>query len=157
MNTSVDRLALLLAASGLSDKAIYEALQASKSIDTTDLVHRIQFLRQFLFSRLAAGEDASRGSPATNQRRQTADRIIKLLQTEARLSGTRAAHLLAQSLMSDMPLTDLPKFRSKIGLRTWLMQLPVQSSELLHHATKIRNDVIHAHTAPAWPLRERES
>jgi hypothetical protein len=160
MKESVERLALLLAASGLSEKAIFEALKASKNVDESELVARIRFLRQFLFSRLGSVEETSKGPSANadrDQRLRTAERVIRLLQTEGHLNGLHAAQLLLDSLSEDgVDVRDFPKFRSKEGLRTWLTQLPIQTSELLHHATKIRNRLVHSRSG-AWPLRDRSS
>lgn len=88
-------------------------------------------------------------------RTQVADRVVQLLQTEARLTPSLAAQLLSKSLASTTS-RHLPQFRPKEGLRSWVSRLTkdVSNSELLHHATKIRNQAVHS-SGVDWPLRER--
>ena len=145
----------------MSEKAIYDALRASKTVDEGELVERINFLRRFLFSRLNYDERNLPRPKASNLVRgptaQTADKIVRLLQAEGRLNSPRAAATLIESMAEDeIDVAHLPKFRAKEGLRYWIMQLPVSSSELLHHATKIRNKLVHSDSV-AWPLRDRSS
>ena len=158
MNPNVERLALLLAASGLSDKVIHDAIRELRSVDEKELVERIRFLRGFLFSQLARRQEQSKAENTraveAARRLEIAVEIIRLLQIEAKLPTARAADLLTQSFLEEKPKGAFPKYRPKEGLRAWLTRLPFSSSELLHHATKIRNRVMHAE-GTAWPLRER--
>jgi hypothetical protein len=158
MKGSVERLAVLLAASGLSERDITDALRASKNLDEKEFIERVVFLRQFLFSGLDVNDVSSSGqriAAGNKDQIRAVERATQLLQTEARLNPTRAADLLCKSLAEDnFDLENIPKFRTKNGLRNWLIKLPLQPSELLHHATKIRNRLVHARSAP-WPLRER--
>jgi hypothetical protein len=104
MKGSVERLAVLLAASGLSERDITDALRASKNLDEKEFIERVVFLRQFLFSGLDVNDVSSSGqriAAGNKDQIRAVERATQLLQTEARLNPTRAADLLCKSLAED--------------------------------------------------------
>jgi hypothetical protein len=95
---------------------------------------------------------------STKEREMVVSKVLQLLIDEARLTPLLAADALGQALSkSPGEPPELPPFRAKEGLRAWLRRVAahIPSSELLHHASSIRNSAAHI-GQPDWPLRKRE-
>jgi hypothetical protein len=158
--SAADRLIILLAASGLSDHAIHEALRFVERSGSNTFLKYIREARQHLdeYSGVYSSELPSfiTGSNVDQPTGTVAvDQAVQLLLTEARLPPAVAAAELTKSLLSTRGnLRDLPRFKGKEGLRKWLGRLPVSPTELLRHAVRIRNEFIHS-PREAWPLRDR--
>lgn len=162
MKADAEQLAILLAASGLSDRAIYESLREVESFGANAFVKRVQTARRSLLGRSHKdlfAEGAADELKAEAQFDQLSNQIIRQLQIEAQLTSTQVAERILSSLAEmkgELTVSGLPRLRKKEGLRTWLRRLTkyVPPSELLHHAAKIRNAVVHQPFD--WPLRDRD-
>jgi hypothetical protein len=161
MNPALEKLAILLAASGLSDKAIRESLKEVEYIGAETLVSMIQDIRHTLDARrwdlFSVDRNLGRDDALERERDQIADQVIRLLLGEAHLSASVAAKRIGEALTDAQKYTqDIPPFKPKQGFRNWIRRLPdiVTPSELLHYATRIRNAEVHVPTD--WPLRDRK-
>jgi len=156
MKRDIDRLLLLLAASGLEEREIYDALRWVERDGVSRVMNRLMAFKRRL--RMVGAEEQSGYIPSEERRQQrTADQVSQLLQVEAGLSSTRAVSLMLESLSkSKIRTSELPRFRSKEGFRSWIQRVAVKvpTSELLHHATRVRNAIVHT-SGTDWPLRDR--
>jgi hypothetical protein len=161
MPTGADRIALLLAASGLTERAIFDGLKELEALGPSATIRRIKTIRQLMVgqARNLLVEEYSVDQPdSTKEREMVVSKVLQLLIDEARLTPSLAAERLRQALNKNPGETpELPPFRAKEGLRAWLRRLAahIPSSELLHHASSIRNSAAHI-GQPDWPLRKRE-
>lgn len=103
---------------------------------------------------------SSKEGEFVSQHLQLNQDISRLLLQEAGLTTAEAGMRLYQSMRNGVgKRTSVPPFRAKQGFRAWLTQLlqSIPPSEVLHHATKVRNDVVHRGAKSDWPLRDRET
>jgi hypothetical protein len=160
MTPPIERLAILLAASGLSEKVIRESLKEVEYRGAEALVSMVQDIRHTLDSRewnLLVYDYSGRDSSLERERDQITDQVIRLLLAEAHLSPSVAAERMQEALtQAQKGDHSIPFFRSKQGFRNWIKKLSaiVTPSELLHYATRIRNAEVHVPTD--WPLRDRK-
>lgn len=156
MKRSFDQLVGMLAASGLSERAIYDALQELVGLGPGRAVDRIMVVRSII-PHLTAERGNRVPSEAPSVPSSTLDRIVEILTQEAGLPAAHAAELLSMRLSEKFPTTQIPPFRTKDGLRKWLNQLAKirSTSEILHLATRIRNEVVHRPTLQ-WSIGPRE-
>jgi hypothetical protein len=156
MKPAVEKLAFLLAASGLSDRVIADAIRTLRSSEVESFLARVRQIRRGVLVGQDFDEREFNREASASANTGVADQIVKLLVDEAHLSPSTAVELLLESFVrSGISRKSVPLFRPKEGLKRWVLRLPLQSSELLHHASKIRNEIVHIHSA-AWPLRERK-
>jgi hypothetical protein len=158
MPRGADRIALLLAASGLTDQAILDGLKELEAEGAGASARRIREIRRIITTsgkNLIIEEYGTFQPDVTKERETVVSKMVQLLIHEARLTPSLAAERLLQALSKDP--RELPVFRPKEGFRTWLRRLAsrVPSSELLHHASSIRNSIAHQGKLD-WPLRNRE-
>jgi hypothetical protein len=160
MNSNSEKLILLLAASNLSERTIYEALRDFERRSPSEVTSRVQALRHVLSGR--AGDWLLREFRATEyglnrEHNEIASKVIQLLIEEAGLRAPAAAQKMVEALNRARPDLVIPPFRQRDGFRDWLRRVAdsVPASELLHHASKIRNESVHP-KLPDWPLRNRE-
>ena len=156
MKRSFDQLVGMLAASGLSERAMYEALQELMRIGPGHAVDRIMVVRSIIPHLMTeGGRRAPVEGPSVPP--STLDRIVEMLTREANLPAADAAELLSIRLSEKFPATKIPTFRPKDGLRKWLNQLAKtrSTSEIMHLATRIRNEVVHRPTLQ-WSIGPRE-
>ncbi|MNQ68093.1 hypothetical protein D3C85_826380 [compost metagenome] len=156
MNKEFNRVCLLIAASGLDERTISEAFRAARAVGPAGVVDAIRHLRRSVIN---SGEvRVAREEPALqpfDHLDAVVEQVIDLLQNDAGLSAADTAGLLLGVVKSDgRAPRDFPEFRAKEGLRRWLRRLVrmVGPSQLLHYATRIRNDVVHSPVSD-WTLR----
>ena len=159
MKPNARRLILLLAASGFNERTIKEGIEELALLGPNVVMKHVQRIRQNEAARsneLPFEETIDEEFEADPRITYVANEITRLLQDEAHLSVSGAVQQLSKALRFGQVTLNFPKFRPKEGLPAWLRRLAktVPPSELLHHATKIRNDVMHAKDVP-WPLRDR--
>jgi hypothetical protein len=161
VNKSVERLFWLLAASGLSERELQESLlwfgrNPEQVIDAILLLRRR--LREDSQSLWASEYDRKMPfeGPSPVPKGFSAQ-VDRLLRREAGLRAETAARLLFEAIMTDAdhPLTLAP-FRAKKDFAEWVNSLAnyVPASKVLHHATAIRNRMVHKGSSD-WPLRKR--
>jgi hypothetical protein len=170
MKSHASRIALLLAASGLEENEILDALKVIARIGPGEFMFRIRDIRRSMFRDLSSNYSSDlpafltkRSIGATTQRsaessirKQSIDSAIQMLVKESRLSPNIAAELLMKSFRRSGAATrSFPIFRTKDGLRKWLTRLPISGPDLVEHAIKIRNEASPA-SRQAWPLRDRD-
>ncbi|WP_161912985.1 hypothetical protein [Methylosinus sp. C49] len=111
--------------------------------------------------RLKAGPGQSR---PINEKNSVADdaealeKAIAILRTVRNISTSALIEVLWKSVKTEWPEAPLEEFREKEGLRRWLTQVEkiIGPSELLHHATLVRNTLIHR--APdGWSIRDDDA
>ena len=160
MKNSVEQLIAILAISGMSESEIQDAVRAAREIGPSQMGKRVRTFRQrlrMLTSDLQEPEHLNATLPFSHT--PVVEEVVRLLLMEASLSAFEAADRLYVSLRSSSrEYKSIPAFKPKMGIRTWLDQLTekIPSSDLLHHATKIRNDVVHMGAQTDWPLKDRE-
>jgi len=159
ISPSLERIAVLLAASGLSDKLIYSALRDIEVNGVIDIMDRIVGLRHNLNSSNRLDfplEQSSRSRHATSQRMMVADQISSLFRDEKINLNEAAVELLGMIFPPDSEKFERYRYRSKEGFRSWLLKLQneIPPSELMHHATRVRN-LIGRGERGDWPLRDR--
>ena len=155
---------LLLAGSGLSQKEIFELVAEMRDLPPRELADAIIHLRRNALDPLKDTDTMLGGSRKPHglrrPHRPTSDvrrRVEVLLREEAGLTVDRAASELLASLKRERPgVFDTVKAPNKQSLYDWLRRVSsnVEPSELLHHATLIRNKYVH-NTDTDWPLLSR--
>lgn len=152
------RAALLLAASGLNDRALRDFVKFVIEAGPEASVAFIRSLRQRVPANLESFVLAGHLGDLERPAERVALEVLRLLLHESGLSADQAAKLLTDSIRrTHSETTKLPPFRGKEGFAQWLKKLnkSVSASELLHHATRIRNDAVHSISSSDWPLRTR--
>jgi hypothetical protein len=161
MKNQLDRLVILLAATELAEQDIYRCLREAEHIGAEALTSRVAAFRRKVLPRLSsllATEGSTDDERTRSLQNRVLEQIIRLLQREARLSPQESADRLRKSLLEARgEHREFPNFRTKDGFRKWLIQVlgTVPPSELLHHATKVRNTTLHERPTD-WPLRDPE-
>jgi hypothetical protein len=157
MKDGAERVLALLAASGFSDSTIREGLMEFSLQGEEEVIRRIHGLRRRRMSTSLEipFEEDKQNSSASERREHIIRQVVRLLQFEAHLSAPIAAKRLTESLSSSTN-QKLPRLKDKEGLSSWLTRVvrELPPSVLLHHASMIRNAVVHSNP-PAWPLRDR--
>jgi hypothetical protein len=161
MKASLERVVTLLAASGLSDRAIFEGLKEVETYGARAIADLARALRYEIEIKLVPSISEELDAPKLTFEDKPAHvdlRVTNLLR-ETKLPSTIIADKLSSSISSDAALntSELPPFRPREGLRSWISRLlqSIPPSQLLHHATKVRNDLIHQNPSD-WPLRTRD-
>lgn len=162
MSRNVERILLLLAASGLSQRAIQDGVKMVEQFGGKEFVDRVMALRQRIqtsYSEMPYDELEAIEFGPRNERSEIANRVVELLLKETSFSTEQAVLELEKSLFEETLQRELHvRFRSKDGLRKWVERLMeyISPSVILHHATMIRNKFVHYQHAD-WPLRDREN
>lgn len=151
MKSPFERLVLLLAASQIAEEEIFEALKTAERMGASRVTESVYSFRKEL---RAIGPRMLRGTEYDVPHLQIVEDVYRLLIIEAGIPATDAGQLLYSSVSKNSK--NIPQFRAKEGFRRWLTQIAkrLPPSELLHHATKIRNQSVHG-ASPDWPLRSR--
>tara|TARA_R110002020_G_scaffold374255_1_gene585629 strand:- start:211 stop:687 length:477 start_codon:yes stop_codon:yes gene_type:complete len=153
---SLDQVLSLLAASGYSEKVIYEAFEYLMRIGPSEGADRVRRLKAALADRHGTSSPTEMGYPGASSGAGM-DQLIRMLTDELRLSASEIAYRMAAGIQGRDPGAKLPEFRPKDGLRKWLQQLSRQrsQSEILHIATRIRNEEIHRPSLD-WSISKEE-
>jgi hypothetical protein len=151
MRHAYQRLAALIAASGLRESEIHEFVTLLRRMGPKRFVHDIVRIRRALRDlpmMLEFVEPVYRGMSGT-----TLDKVSQLLLDEAGLSRAEAVRRLTQAIMEKYPNATVPP-ESRKGFASWLERLAegISQSDLLHLATQIRNSLVHRAT-PDWRLK----
>ena len=164
MHRVIDRLVLLLAAAGLSHRELRQLAAELQDLKPSDLADAVVSLRHDALNRVAFEESritGKRTTPALRKRHRAGPaidgRITLLLREEAGLTVKEAAEELLASLRRERPETfQAVKPPNKEGFHRWLARLlqKVEPSELLHHATLVRNKYV-GDGETDWPLLPR--
>lgn len=158
MKGGIERLVALLAASGYEERDLISMARAAHDVHPSRLVDMVSDSRKIMSRPLGqTGSEAGDASGAGEERvrRDAVDRVANLLIQEAKLSPSEAALRMAKALPKHGK--EIAVFRPKDGLRAWLTRISSRfsPSELLHYATRIRNESTHQ-TSSDWPLRDRD-
>lgn len=163
MSRVLGKVLLLLAGSGLSQKEIRELVAEMQDLPPGQLVDAILYLRRNALDPLEVADSMlGRGRRPSGLRKprlgsDVRSRVEFLLREEAGLTVNQAALELLASLKRERPgLFEMVKPPNKESLYDWLRRvLPrIEPSELLHHATLVRNKYVHD-TDREWPLLPR--
>ena len=160
----LDKVLLLLAGSGLSHKDICELVVEIRDLPARELADAIMHVRRNALSPLKDAGSMLGESPKPHGLRRphrpasdVRSRVEFLLREEAGLTVNRAASELLTLLKRERPgVFDAVKAPNKESLYNWLLRVSsnIEPSELLHHATLIRNKYVH-NTDSDWPLLQR--
>lgn len=166
----IQRLLLLISSWGYTSRELYDlfsALKAYRPERLCDIIEELRFgITQRLEHELQENESLQSGQseeePHQRPRRDFAllapeivERVESLLLGEAHLSVSRAATRLQRSLSADKRFgVRALHSRRPAAFRDWLIELVDKAgpSEVLHHATRIRNEFVHRSESD-WPLR----
>lgn len=154
MNRIFDRICLLLAAAGYSEREMHEFVNVLMQMGPGAFARHVANARHMLsdmhLEQLeAASERVFIGHTATG----TLSKVERLLLDEANLPKMVAIELLTKELRRRYPNTSFPS-ESRKGFAAWIERLSaiIPDSELLHVATQIRNNYVHQ--APSdWRLK----
>lgn len=166
----LNKIVLLLAASGLSRKEMVSSLREIFDADEDDLMGAIREVRSLLDNRELSREENDYYLPSSRvSSHQTAlfkgaasDRLIyqisKILREDSGLTTAKASELLLDALREDLgknSTRDLPSL-NKESFLLWLRKLAAQvpQSALLSAAAKIRNRYVHTNRSD-WPLEHK--
>ena len=165
MPHALGKFLLLLAGSGLSPREIGKIVQELQHFPPDLLANSIQRLRKTAPDHLDKAvvpvlsgprqPRDSKGSPRPGS--DVPMRVEFLLRSEAGLQVNQAAFELLESLKRERPSMDgVLKPPNKESLHRWLQKLllHIGPSEMLHHATLVRNRYVHR-TEQDWPLRRK--
>ena len=165
MQRTLKKFLLLLAGSGLSRKEISQIFGQLQYFPPGRLADAIQYLRHNALDPLDEVADSifsGARQPHTPRglHRPSSDvpmRVEFLLRNEAGLKVRQAALELLSSLKRERPsMAGTMKPPNKESFCKWLKKLlrQIEPSELLHHATLVRNRYVHD-TEQDWPLRKK--
>ena len=164
MDRVLAKVLLLLAGSGLSHKEIREVMMNMQDYPPSQLADAILQLRREVPDRvdladsiLVGGQRPRRSGRPSRPDGDVRRRVEFLLREEAGLTVNQAASELVASLKrEDREISEPIRLPNKESLYNWLQNVlqRVGASELLHHATRVRNKYVH-HTDVDWPLRPR--
>lgn len=165
MTRDIEQVLLLLAGSNVKLSSIREFVRwaedvGPKSVDMT--VRELRFETRQIIMGLERSwvrdrpDDVRTGQPRGHE--SSAHRVKDLLLQESGLTAKVASHLLLEAVArnSKVDPDSLPKLNKENFVR-WVDKLSKHCtySEILHAATRIRNDLIHSKSRH-WPLRSRE-
>lgn len=143
----MDRLLWLLAATGWSDSTIAAMVEELRVWGPRRVLNELRRVRAARPSRLSALEEHE-------DYRAAVDRAAELLRSIEDVSVADAAREILVSIKKSNPSVEIPPFRPKEGLKSWLatVERKVGSSELLHRATQARNRLTNQPARP-WALK----
>lgn len=159
--TPLHNIALALAATGLSAKQLESALKELQRDGYFSLLQIVTEMQKA--DRTNSREDQVRVKPPSRSQPRESEAVIlieKMLREEAGLSAADAVRLLTEEATlryrKDTPA--LPPY-SRNSLRDWLERLlrVLPSSEVLHLASRIRNERSHGVGASTWKLNPERS
>jgi hypothetical protein len=153
----IARSALLLAVSGLSDRALRNLVEFLSELGPSASLEYLTSLKYRVLDRLDDRDVRDYEVRMSKPLQSAAAEVLRLLTIESALPAQVAAKRLEDAIKSSRPTSfKLPPFRSKQGIVRWLNALSeiIPPSELLHHATAVRNMAVHS-DAPDWPLKPR--
>lgn len=156
MRMSYQRICALLAAADIDEREIWEFATAVSEVGPPEVARRVRDIRNMLMGDMRSYEtDSQVRKSASNPGlpSETAEKIAQLLLFEAGLSKLSAITLLTQKLQTLYPSKSIPQ-ESRKGFTNWIQKLStiVSEAELLHLATRVRNEFVHDRPAD-WHLR----
>ena len=162
MRESLTKFLLLLSGSGMSHKEIRQIAAKLRYISPTELADAVRFIRRNAHDSLdevATSILSGSGRKSGNKKtiRSGSDvpaRVATLLKIEAGLTVNDAALELLKSIDQRRPsFSKTIKPPNKERFHGWLQRLSkrIEPSELLHHASRIRNRYVHQ-VEQDWPL-----
>ncbi len=155
--SSIEKIALALAATGLSARDIESELERSGRDGFQSLIANVLELRRVATSR-ELEETSMPHRPIRSLRGGTdaAVMIDRMLRQEAGLSAAAAAKLLADEMnrRSRGDTLNIPPY-TKSSFVDWVDRLlrAAPASEVLHLAARIRNEKVHSGDGSPWELR----
>lgn len=154
MNYNFNQILLLLASSGFSEKDVHDFLNSAVKYGPNNCLREFSYARQKLRELRADQFEVGLESRHVSRLPSEAlSKIERLLLDEAGLPKTAAVEFLTRELTRRYPNRPVPS-ESRKGFATWIEKLShtFPESELLHIATKIRNEFVHQ--APSdWRLK----
>ena len=145
MKRNFQRIFVLLAASDLKESEIIEFISLVREIGPNAVAAYIFNARKLISSMRQAEFDLYVEHKSNAQSNfNSYDKISRLLLDEARLSKIQAIELLSKEIARGYPNIQIPS-ESRKGFSIWLEKLTniISESELLHIATKIRNEYVY--------------
>lgn len=160
MQPLMAKFVLALAASPLDREELVEVLRLARSVPPRDLIPIIEAVRGLVTDgEEELGEREPRSRSATQSKSsgtEAAALIDQMLRDDARLSAAQAADLLAEEVRRRYGAgTSIPPY-TRNSFIDWLDRLlkVVPSSELMHLAARLRNNIVHSPSDQAWHLKE---
>lgn len=158
----MNRILLLLAGSGLSEREIMQYLRELVSLTENELLAQVAALRggsgfEGQQRRLNI-EVLSEARALSKNQERILDQISQMLRQDTGLTVERASRILLSQVKRHVPPSQRGQLPSlnKESFSSWLEKLStiVPMSVLLHEAARIRNKSRHA-SLPDWPLEEK--
>jgi len=159
---ALTKLTLALAASQLDKKELLEALKLLRNVPAGEIVAAVNRLRKIAADE---GEEFSEEDvsspriqpmpPSSSSGTEAAASIDQMLRGDAGLSAAHAADLLAREVRRRRgPNSPIPPY-TRNSFVDWLDRLlrVVPSSEVMHLAARLRNEIVHDGKA-AWQLKD---
>jgi|MedtruStandDraft_1076414.scaffolds.fasta_scaffold06823_3 hypothetical protein len=159
MNADIKKLCMLLAAAGFDRYGAEDVIQAIKSADTKKILSEFDRFNRML---LAGGEVREKTFNKKYQDdyykdRSVAEKVYDLLVVESRLSAKQSFAALEGMLQETYPNRMVIAPNPKSGFTAWvrLLSKDFSDSELLHVASRIRNQIVHGlNEKDDWVLKE---
>ncbi len=160
MSYSLSRIVLLLASTDASSAELRRFARWIQNAGASEFARAVEQVRGISLveeTSASVGVVPSREKMKNNRVTDTVDKVERLLIFEGGLSRNSAAELIRRELekISD-PNIALPEY-NKLSFRSWLERIGeiVSPSLLLHVASRLRNEAVHAPRSD-WPLRSNK-
>lgn len=146
MSNGYKKICNILAASNVSEREIYDFLSTIHNISEHEILDHIMDVRKMLATEFGNFNHSSKywnNAPSFEIPSETENKIVHLLLEEADLPKTLAVSLMTEELEKRFPFS-IPS-ESRKGFSNWIRKLlsTIPESELLHIATRIRNEYVH--------------
>jgi hypothetical protein len=156
MRRSYQKICALLAAADFDEREIWEFVEAVHKAGPSEVARYVIHIRHMLMSEMKNGgsdwyirKRPSNFEPSS----ETEEKIAHLLLEDAGLPKYVAITRLTQELKKRHPSEPIPS-ESRKGFTSWIRKLLAitSESELLHVATRIRNEFVHERPSD-WHLK----
>lgn len=159
MSEDIKKMCMLLAAAGFNARRVEELLLEIDRLSHKKILSEFDSSCYILSGRAGQVEvNHQRKAVASNELRgTTADKIVDLLVKESRLTVRQSFIFLEETLKESFPGRIVPPPNYKSGISAWIKTLSkhFSESELLHVASKLRNQIMHGLVRhDDWTLKE---
>jgi hypothetical protein len=158
----MNRIALLLAGSNLSEREIRKEIDAFLALSEADSMAVVKRLRELDLAAVGIDESSDEKptrSISAKHGSSVGEQVSYLLRDDLGLTSGEAGKLLHDALSKRMPRTmsEALIFTRKEAFSTWVERLTryISPSEILHETAKLRNSLVHTPRSD-WPLDSKK-
>ncbi|MCP1606032.1 hypothetical protein [Pseudomonas citronellolis] len=159
MTPDLKRLMMLLVAAGFDRYRVEDLIYNIRETSIKRMLSELDRLEKGLGTESSSGGEyhPKRSYSDTKDYSDVVAKVVDLLINESNLPINKAFLSLERTLESTFPGRFIPEPKPKAGFSAWVKALNKEfsESELLHVASKIRNNVIHGGVGGSdWALKE---